>query len=106
MLTGLIQISCAIASKNSPLSAYLLTGNSSGSTSHEKFEFLLSLCVSHQLIDPIPDKRCGLNGSTQHPLEVYWQGAQQLKVIRERRFKHEDHPGAGSSSNTDRSHRS
>jgi hypothetical protein len=32
----------------------------------------------------ISDKRGGFNGSTQHHLEVYLQGVQQLKVCRER----------------------
>jgi len=32
----------------------------------------------------VPGKRGGLNGSTQHQLEVYLQGAQQLKVCGER----------------------
>jgi len=31
-----------------------------------------------------PDKSGGLNGSTQHEVEVYLQGSQQLKVVRER----------------------
>jgi hypothetical protein len=31
-----------------------------------------------------PGKSGGLNGSTQHQLEAYLQGAQQLKVCRER----------------------
>lgn len=39
--TGLIRIPCAITSKNFPLFAFLLTENSSGSTSHEKFGVLL-----------------------------------------------------------------
>lgn len=41
MVAGPIPLACAIASKNFPLSASLLTGNSSGDNSHEKFEALL-----------------------------------------------------------------
>src|ERR1700681_664703 len=45
----------------------------------------LASCQGSGAIELMPDKRGGLNGSTQHPLEVSLQGAQQLKVIRERR---------------------
>jgi hypothetical protein len=32
---------------------------------------------------PTPEK-CGLNGSAQHLLEVYAEGFQQLRIVRER----------------------
>jgi hypothetical protein len=32
----------------------------------------------------VPDKRGGLNGSTQHLLEAHAQGFKQLRIVRER----------------------
>jgi hypothetical protein len=48
---------------------------------------LLKKCLTGPTLLEISGKRGSLNGSTQHLLGTHAQGFQQLKVVRERRFK-------------------
>jgi hypothetical protein len=47
---------------------------------------IIALAHPIRMLSPLPDKRGGFNGSTQHQIEAQAQGFQQPGVVRERRL--------------------